>query len=29
MKRPKKRVRSDLHVSEARRPRPRSWDRNV
>ncbi|WOI58256.1 hypothetical protein [Palleronia sp. LCG004] len=29
MKRLKKRTRSDTHVSEARRPRPRSWDRNV
>ena len=29
MKRLKKRVRSDLHVSEARRPRARGWDRNV
>lgn len=29
MKRLKKRVRSDTHISEARRPRPRTWDRNV
>ncbi|PZX16933.1 multidrug resistance efflux pump [Palleronia aestuarii] len=29
MKRLKKRIRSDTHVSEARRPRPRTWDRNV
>lgn len=29
MKRLKKRTRSDTHVSEARRARPRTWDRNV
>lgn len=29
MRRLKKRTRSDTHVSEARRARPRSWDRNV
>lgn len=29
MKRLKKRIRSDTHVSDARRPRPRGWDRYI